>query len=83
MRYRWAWQVAKAEQRQSVQTLLFEEGLAYDQQSNSLNHPNSCLFSVLEQVSTANLLLASPTGFEPVRLQDGPLIPKHLGHADH
>jgi site-specific DNA recombinase len=61
-----AWQIANAEQRQSVQTLLFQDGLAYDQQSNSLNHPNSCLFSVLEQVSTENLLLASPTGFEPV-----------------
>jgi hypothetical protein len=27
--------------------------------------------------------LASPTGFEPVRLQNGPLIPKCLGHANH
>jgi hypothetical protein len=27
--------------------------------------------------------LASPTGFEPVGLQNGPLIPKHLGHANH
>jgi hypothetical protein len=51
-----AWQIASAEQRQSVQTVLFQEGLAYDQQLNSLNHPNSCLFSVLEQVSTENLL---------------------------
>jgi site-specific DNA recombinase len=61
-----AWQLAEAEKRQTVQTLLFEDGLAYDQKSNSLNHPNSCLFSVLEQISTDNLLLASPTGFEPV-----------------
>jgi hypothetical protein len=27
--------------------------------------------------------LASPTGFEPVGLQNGPLIPKDLGHANH
>jgi hypothetical protein len=27
--------------------------------------------------------LASPTGFEPVVLQNGPLIPNNLGHAKH
>jgi hypothetical protein len=27
--------------------------------------------------------MASPTGFEPVGLQNGPLIPKDLGHANH
>jgi hypothetical protein len=43
-----------------------EDGLAFDQQSNSLNHHNSRLFNVLEQISTENLVLASPTGFEPV-----------------
>jgi len=60
------WEQAAPTRRQTVQTLLFEDGLTYDQQSNSLNHPNPCLFNVLEQVTTENFLLASPTGFEPV-----------------
>jgi site-specific DNA recombinase len=60
-----AWEQAEPAQRQTVQTLLFEGGLTYDQQSNSLNHPNPCLFNVLEQVTTENFLLASPAGFEP------------------
>jgi hypothetical protein len=29
------------------------------------------------------ILLASPTGFEPVGLQNGPLIPKHLASANN
>ncbi len=29
------------------------------------------------------ILLASPTGFEPVGLQSGPLIPKYLGLANY
>jgi site-specific DNA recombinase len=57
-----AWEQAAPTQRQTVQTLLFEDGLTYDQQSNSLNHPNPCLFNVLEQVTIENFLLASPTG---------------------
>jgi hypothetical protein len=54
-----AWEQAAPAQRQTVQTLLFEEGLTYDQTSNSLNHHNPCLFNVLEHVTTENYLLAS------------------------
>jgi site-specific DNA recombinase len=42
------WEIAAPDQRQTVQTLLFEDGLSYSQQSNSLNHSNSHLFNILE-----------------------------------
>jgi site-specific DNA recombinase len=56
-----AWARAAPAQRQRVQTLLFEDGLSYDQSLNSLNHSNPCLFNVLEQITTENFLLASLT----------------------
>jgi hypothetical protein len=37
----------------------------------------------MRQLQTVDSKLASPTGFEPVGLQNGPLISKHLGHANH
>ena len=61
-----AWQVASPEQRQKVQNLLFHHGLTYSMTKGFLNHSKSCLFNVLESLSNENLLLASPTGFEPV-----------------
>jgi hypothetical protein len=61
-----AWQIAKPEQRQRVQNLLFHDGLQYSPESGILNRSKSCLFTALEQLSDKNGLLASPTGFEPV-----------------
>jgi hypothetical protein len=60
------WKMADDEQRRRVQTILFRDGLAYSSEAKSLNPDNSTLFSVLEQMNTGNLRLASPTGFEPV-----------------
>ena len=61
-----AWQLATPEQRGRVQNLLFDGGLAYSSKAGILNHSNSSLFSTLEAVNHPNVLLASPTGFEPV-----------------
>ena len=61
-----AWEIAGPEQRQRVQNLLFDEGLAYSPESGILNRSNSSLFSTLEGMIIGNGLLASPTGFEPV-----------------
>jgi site-specific DNA recombinase len=61
-----AWQIAAPEQRQRVQNLLFQDGLHYSPQSGILNRSNSCLFTLLEQMTDKNGMLASPTGFEPV-----------------
>jgi DNA invertase Pin-like site-specific DNA recombinase len=61
-----AWQIADPEQRQRVQNLLFQDGLAFSQQRGILNRSKSCLYSVLEATGSENGLLASPTGFEPV-----------------
>jgi site-specific DNA recombinase len=61
-----AWQIAKPEQRQRVQNLLFHDGLQYSPESGILNRSKSCLFTALEQLSDKNGFLASPTGFEPV-----------------
>jgi transcriptional regulator with XRE-family HTH domain len=78
-----AWEIARPEERQRVQNLLFADGLHYSPELGILNRSNSSLFSMLEGLKCEEGWLASPTGFEPVRLDDGPLIPKHLGHADH
>ena len=61
-----AWQLAAPEQRHRVQTLLFDDGLAYSADQKSLNRSKSCLFSTLEALRDAKVKLASPTGFEPV-----------------
>ena len=61
-----AWQIAKPEQRQRVQNLLFHDGLQYSPETGILNRSKSSLFTMLEKVSDKNGLLASPTGFEPV-----------------
>jgi type I site-specific restriction endonuclease len=60
-----AWEVARAEQRRRVQSLLFKDGLHYSQEQGLLNRSNSSLFSLLAMTSDENDLLASPTGFEP------------------
>jgi hypothetical protein len=61
-----AWEIADPEQRQRVQNLLFEGGLHYSPESGILNRSKSSLFSMLEGIKDENILLASPTGFEPV-----------------
>jgi site-specific DNA recombinase len=61
-----AWEIASPEQRQRVQNLLFRDGLNYSMSTGFLNRSNSCLFTVLETLSSKKVLLASPTGFEPV-----------------
>jgi site-specific DNA recombinase len=61
-----AWREAGAEQRVGVQNLLFEDGLLYSKRSGFLNTSKPSLFSVLEEISTEQDMLASPTGFEPV-----------------
>jgi hypothetical protein len=61
-----AWEIADPEQRQRVQNLLFEGGLHYSPESGILNRSKSSLFSMLLGVKDESILLASPTGFEPV-----------------
>ena len=61
-----AWQWADAEQKVRVQNLLFGDGLRYSQESANFEHPNTCLFRTMEEMSSVNGWLASPTGFEPV-----------------
>jgi len=61
-----AWEIASPDQRQRVQNLLFSDGLNYSMNAGFLNRSKPCLFNVLESVSTESVLLASPTGFEPV-----------------
>ncbi|HEY0308870.1 MAG TPA: hypothetical protein VGB94_11975 [Acidobacteriaceae bacterium] len=61
-----AWQLATPEQRGRVQNLLFDRGLPYSSDYGILNRSKSCLFSSLEVVNCSEILLASPTGFEPV-----------------
>jgi site-specific DNA recombinase len=61
-----AWEIAGPEQQQRVQNLLFGDGLAYSKESGFLNRSKSSLFKALEGMTDQNLLLASPTGFEPV-----------------
>ena len=60
------WQLASPNQRQRVQNLLFSEGLSYSMSAGFLNRSKSCLFNALESISSESVLLASPTGFEPV-----------------
>ena len=60
------WEIASPEQRQRVQNLLFGSGLNYSMSAGFLNHSKSCLFNVMESLSSETGLLASPTGFEPV-----------------
>jgi site-specific DNA recombinase len=60
-----AWQVADAEQKLRVQTLLFGYDLRYNQKLENFEHPNSCLFNVMRDMSGKNWWLASPAGFEP------------------
>jgi hypothetical protein len=61
-----AWEIADPEQRQRVQNLLFDSGLHYSPDSGILNRSKSSLFSMLEEIKDEKILLASPTGFEPV-----------------
>jgi DNA invertase Pin-like site-specific DNA recombinase len=61
-----AWQKANADQRQRVQNLLFQGGIHYSSERGFLNRSNHSLFSMLEENTTENGMLASPTGFEPV-----------------
>jgi site-specific DNA recombinase len=61
-----AWQMATPDQKERVQTFLFEGGLSYSQKTKSLNPSNSSLFSALEVLRGTESSLASPTGFEPV-----------------
>jgi hypothetical protein len=61
-----AWQRAGAEQKISVQSLLFQNGLKYSQALQKFEHLKPCLFNVVEELSGKNWCLASPTGFEPV-----------------
>ncbi len=61
-----AWLKAGAEQRQRVQNLLFSDGVLYSEHSGFLNTSKPSLFMTLEEISTENGMLASPTGFEPV-----------------
>ena len=60
------WQLANPEQRERGQTLLFCDGLSYSMSARFLNRSKSSLFNLLELVSSESVLLASPTGFEPV-----------------
>jgi hypothetical protein len=60
------WEIAHPEQRQRVQNLLFSDGLSYSMSVGFLNRSKSSLFNMLESISSENVLLASPTGFEPV-----------------
>ena len=61
-----AWEIADPDQRQRVQNLLFEGGLHYSPELGILNRSKSSLFSMLEGIKDESILLASPTGFEPV-----------------
>ena len=61
-----AWLKAGAEQRQRVQNLLFSDGVLYSEHSGFLNTSKPSLFMTLEEISTENEMLASPTGFDPV-----------------
>jgi hypothetical protein len=55
-----AWQKAAPEQRQRVQTLLFNDGLLYSEDRGFLNTSKPSLFTVLEEIGTENGMLASP-----------------------
>ena len=61
-----AWEKAKPEQRMRVQNLLFPGGIRYSGAGNFLNPSSSSLFNMLEEMSSEEGMLASPTGFEPV-----------------
>jgi hypothetical protein len=61
-----AWLKAGVEQSQRVQNLLFSDGVLYSEHSGFLNTSKPSLFTTLEEISTENVMLASPTGFEPV-----------------
>jgi hypothetical protein len=61
-----AWEIAGAEQRQRVQSLLFDGGLAYLPKIGISNRSKSSLYRVLATIQEEKDLLASPTGFEPV-----------------
>jgi hypothetical protein len=65
--------------KRDLQTALFPEGLTWWIEGRVFETGKSLLIDDLGLV----IWLASPTGFEPVRLQNGPLIPKYLGHASH
>jgi site-specific DNA recombinase len=59
------WTVAKPEQRQLVQNLLFEGGLDYSRKSGFLNRSKSSLFSALRSIDLTNPNLVGAAGFEP------------------
>jgi hypothetical protein len=65
--------------KRDLQTALFPEGMTWWIKRRVFETGKGLLIDDLRLV----IWLASPTGFEPVRLQNGPLIPKYLGHASH
>src|ERR1035437_10036263 len=61
-----AWSRASLERRQRVQKVLFPHGIRYSQTLGILNTDKECIFSLLRDIMSDFLSLASPTGFEPV-----------------
>jgi len=55
-----AWRIAGPESRQRVQNLLFRSGLHYSQEVGILNRSKCSLFTMLEQMTNEEGLLASP-----------------------
>jgi hypothetical protein len=75
--------------RQELQTLLFLERIKWHPEWGSLNTPTRSYGLIYEPLTTKKTLLrvpfgrlASRKGFEPARLQNGPLTPKYLSHAN-
>jgi len=60
------WTIAKPEQRQLVQNLLFEGGLDYSQESGFLNRSKSSIFYSLMSVDIQNPNLVDLIGIEPM-----------------
>ena len=61
-----AWQIAKPEQRERVQNLLFDGGLEYSPKTGILNRSKSSIFSMLEAISKKKSDLVELIGIEPM-----------------
>jgi hypothetical protein len=61
-----AWKAGNIDQKQRVQNTLFPDGLFYHPNDGIFNPDNDCLFNQLQDFLSGKVLLASPTGFEPV-----------------
>jgi hypothetical protein len=57
-----AWQVAKVEQRVSVQNFLFQDGIAYDKNQRFLNTAKPTLFQQLRDLAHCKVGIGVPDG---------------------